>query len=72
MDKLARDHNVASSLLATIESNRTAAYLELLKKQREAKLEQVMTPEERKKQPFFEEDLPFDEVLGIAEKLMMK
>ena len=35
-------------------------------------MEHVISPEDRAKQPFFEEDLPFEEALGIADKIMLK
>lgn len=72
MAKNARDHSLASSLLGRIDSDRRAAYLEVLRQRREAKLKETPTPEEQQKQPFFEEDLPFAEALEPAEYTLLK
>ena len=47
MEKNAREHNLVVGRLASIERNRRAAYLEVLRKRRDDRLKTVPTPEEQ-------------------------
>jgi len=47
MEKNAREHNLAVGRLASIERNRRATYLEVLRKRRDDRLKTVPTPEEQ-------------------------
>ena len=47
MEKNAREHNLAVGQLASIERNRRAAYLEVLRKRRDDRLKTAPTPEEQ-------------------------
>ena len=68
----ARDHRLAESLLRRIDGDRKAAYLEILRQRREAKLKEVPTLEQQQKQAVFEEDLPFVAALDPAEHAILK
>ena len=49
MEKNAREHNLVVGQLASIERNRQATYLEVLRKRREDRLKTVPTPEEQER-----------------------
>lgn len=72
MDEQARDHYLAQSLLSKIDENRKATYIEILKKKREAKFDEVIPEKDRYKVSFFEDDLPFEKALDKGEQLLIE